>query len=362
MLSTAGSKTEKTFDYASLDAATSEFVREQTGEIRTLLKQTAENIVYTGQKLMAIKSKLQHGQFIDWLQSELGLHRNTANRFMHVAKEFGDLEMSHIVTFDLTALYQLATPSTPQAARDEAIALAKAGETITYALAKEIRQKYSKVSKPKAGGGLKPEKSDKPEDLSGLNIAPKPDIASTRSFSATSPSQKIITVISRGSVAIPEPVARTTVTILGQPKEEIGAERAGVWWQLDGKHLLFCGEPNSQEFQMRLPQQVPLLLAFPASSDWQPTIDAQNLIVMRKLPTNKKWEQLEEVLEAAILYWWKGDNLVVSCFVPSVKIMALFSRLSCRGVLAEPNEKYCRELIADWRKMGVKVQQLSSAL
>lgn len=110
------------FDYASLDAATAIFVEQQTGEIRILMRRTAQDIVEIGRRLISIKEKLGHGYFLKWLVTEFDGHRDTANKFMQVAKEFGNVEMSKISTFEISALYRLAAPSTPQAARDEAIA------------------------------------------------------------------------------------------------------------------------------------------------------------------------------------------------------------------------------------------------
>jgi hypothetical protein len=46
------------------------------------------------------------------------------------------------VDFAPSALYVLASPSTLEAARDEAFARAASGESITYKAAKEIKQKY----------------------------------------------------------------------------------------------------------------------------------------------------------------------------------------------------------------------------
>ena len=137
------SSTRDKFDYASLDAITAEFVQQQTSQIRILMRRTAQDIVEIGQRLVSIKEKLGHGYFLEWLVTEFDGHRDTANKFMQVAKEFGNLEMSKISTFEISALYKLATPSTPQAARDEAIARAAAGESITYSAAQQIRSKYT---------------------------------------------------------------------------------------------------------------------------------------------------------------------------------------------------------------------------
>ena len=44
-----------------------------------------------------------------------------------------------------------------------------------------------------------------------------------------------------------------------------GPDVPGIWWQLGGRHLLYCGNPNSPQFLTRVAQEVEqlgLLLAF----------------------------------------------------------------------------------------------------
>jgi hypothetical protein len=79
-----------------------------------------------------VKALLPHGAFIDWLEAEFGWHRATANRFIQVAQQFGDKDLSQITTFDPSALYLLASPSTLESVREEAVERASAGEGITH--------------------------------------------------------------------------------------------------------------------------------------------------------------------------------------------------------------------------------------
>jgi hypothetical protein len=104
------------FDYSTLDATTSQFVQQQTGEIRALMKRTAQDIIEVGQKLTQVKKKLGHGRFRDWLRSEFQWSVSAATRFMQVSEQFQFVNLSNL---DLapSALYELAAPSTPEAAR-----------------------------------------------------------------------------------------------------------------------------------------------------------------------------------------------------------------------------------------------------
>lgn len=126
------------FDYDALDAETSDLVQRRTGEIKALMRRSAEDIIAIGRKLAEVKERLGHGRFLDWLDAEFGWHRVTANRFMQVAEVFADLEMSQIVTFAPSALYLLAAPSTPESVRAEVLVRAAAGEAITHGLARGI--------------------------------------------------------------------------------------------------------------------------------------------------------------------------------------------------------------------------------
>lgn len=102
------------FDYASLDAETRVFVQEKAQNIHARLKRTAEDVIAIGQDLMEVKERLKHGQFESWLQSEFQMGRVTAHNFIRVATRFGD-KYSKIEYLPVSALYELAAPSTPEA-------------------------------------------------------------------------------------------------------------------------------------------------------------------------------------------------------------------------------------------------------
>ncbi len=152
------------FDYSTLDNSTSQFVQQQTGEIRALMKRTAQDIIELGQKLLAVKEKLGHGRFGDWLHAEFEWSMSAATRFMQVSERFQFVNLANL-NLAPSALYDLAAPSTPQAARDEALARASSGETITHTTAKAIKQKYASRSP-------KPKQQPEPEPTSQLPSPP----------------------------------------------------------------------------------------------------------------------------------------------------------------------------------------------
>ncbi len=129
------------FDYASLEPATRIVVQQRTSEIKTLIQRTAQDIFDIGQKLVEVKASLGHGHFRSWLKAEFEWSVSTATRFMQVAEQFKYTNLIHL-SIAASALYELAAPSTPEAARLEAIERASKGELISYSKAKQIADHY----------------------------------------------------------------------------------------------------------------------------------------------------------------------------------------------------------------------------
>lgn len=126
------------FDYDALETEARIVVKQRTGEIKTLVRRAAQDIIEIGQKLIEVKEHLEHGQFGAWLKAEFEWSHMTATRFMQVA-EFAKVNTGvNFAGIQAKALYLLAAPSTPDAARDEALTRAVAGEAITHQAAKQI--------------------------------------------------------------------------------------------------------------------------------------------------------------------------------------------------------------------------------
>lgn len=129
------------FDYAAMDTETRIVVQQRTGEIKSLMKRAAQDIIDIGEKLTEVKERIGHGHFGDWLGAEFGWDERTARNLMQVAETFRSANFSDL-RIAPSALYTLAAPSTPQAARDEALDRAHAGESITYSKARAIVQEH----------------------------------------------------------------------------------------------------------------------------------------------------------------------------------------------------------------------------
>lgn len=107
--------------------------------IRVLAKRTAADIIEIGQRLIAVKAKKNHGEWLRWLKDEFNWTQPTAFNYMHVAEAFGSkLSTLDNLTIDLGALYLLARDDVGEEVRDKIIEHVEPGERITKAKAEEL--------------------------------------------------------------------------------------------------------------------------------------------------------------------------------------------------------------------------------
>jgi hypothetical protein len=151
--------------YTNLDVETRIVVQQRTSEIKTLMRRTAQDIIEIGQKLIEVKAQLGHGLFSAWLRIEFEWSRGTAENFMAVALRFQNQKISD---FDVapSALYMLASPSTPESARKEALERAEQGGRITHSVAQQIVAAHRMAPVSLQGeeviGGGEPNEEDSP--------------------------------------------------------------------------------------------------------------------------------------------------------------------------------------------------------
>ncbi len=136
---------QQAFNYSVLDRQTQIAVKQKTSEIKSLIRQTAQDIANVGQKLAEVKQQLKHGEFRNWLKTEFNWSISSATKFMQVSEQFKNVNFTHF-NFATSALYILAAPSTPEKARQHALQLASRGENITYSMAKLIVKQYKELA------------------------------------------------------------------------------------------------------------------------------------------------------------------------------------------------------------------------
>jgi hypothetical protein len=111
---------QASFDYRDTARDDRAFVKERAVRIHKTARQTAKGIVQIGQWLTEVKERLGHGQWLPWLKGEFGWSERTARNFMQVysrfkSAKFADLQM------DVSALYLIAKPRTPEPVRREVV-------------------------------------------------------------------------------------------------------------------------------------------------------------------------------------------------------------------------------------------------
>jgi len=130
------------FEYGDLDADTGRFVQERAERIHNLARMTATGIVQIGQYLTEVKGRLKHGLFLQWVDREFGWAHDTARNFMMVYERF-KLRNFRNLEIDVSALYLIAAPKTPEPVAEEVIRRAESGETITHAGARAVIQRFA---------------------------------------------------------------------------------------------------------------------------------------------------------------------------------------------------------------------------
>lgn len=145
------------YDYSQLAPAVRGEVEQAAITIKRQEQQVRAGIIAVGQRLSAVKSLLQHGQFSDWCETEFAMSQRTAQRMMQVAEVFKNDTVSFLSD---TVLYQLAAPSTPEGARAQVIAEARAaGQSPTKVRVQEVIAQHrppARVRYVPAGDALPP--------------------------------------------------------------------------------------------------------------------------------------------------------------------------------------------------------------
>ena len=197
---------------------------------------------------------------------------------------------------------------------------------------------------------LPPEPALQPQ--ANLITAPHPQLSQKLEIVAIRPQVQALTMESGTCLVVPQ-------SLQTPPAPQPLVEKPAVWWELGGKHLLYCGDPNSPEFIGQIIEEVPLLLVFRPSPGWQSAIPAKTCIITSDyLPQAKNLDQLDEILEANILFYSCLQNIVVACFLASPEILSAVNRHGRRGLFAEPDERRCKEVITDWKRAGIKTERL----
>jgi Protein of unknown function (DUF3102) len=115
---------------------------EIANRIRARIRRTTTDIIDTGNDLLLVKARLEHGEFLKWIETEFGMTDRTARNYMQAAEWAAD-KTETVSVLQPSILYKLASPSTPEKIRAEALADLGAGKIVdAHALDMKIRQEH----------------------------------------------------------------------------------------------------------------------------------------------------------------------------------------------------------------------------
>ncbi len=347
----------RSFDYSNLDTQTAQFLQKQTVEIKGLYRQTIENIIRVGQKLLEVKARLPHGQWLSWLEAEFGWTDRTARNYMLAGETF-KLETVSDLDIAARALYLLASPYTPEEAREEAISRAEAGEPISYTTAKSLRDKYIPPIIIAPELDLQPEPEVFPQDREEQPQAP----TALPPQATQSPIQSLPLGASKQAIASPSQRkrAREYRTTIVAPKRAT----PGDWWKLGQNNYLYCGDPTAAEFQRLLPESIALAIAAAPSREActkaVPPKATSSISVVTPYEADQDLRCLRAIIENALqLYTEGGDDIVLS-FLPDPAILSLIEQLDCRFFCADPDPERCDSAITVWTTTGGTAEKMKT--
>jgi hypothetical protein len=156
------------FNYQMIEERDRDFV---LGKEQVIKNRTTMMILENGRDLISVKERIGHGLFSKWVEHCFPWTLRTAEKMMNVVLRFKCEETSFLDLFHREALYLLASSSTPESAREEAIEKAEQGETITHKDAKELIESHKRIEKLEAE--LKTALDSKNEETSHLELIQK---------------------------------------------------------------------------------------------------------------------------------------------------------------------------------------------
>jgi len=114
------------FDYGSLPPSVCKFLVGQAARIR---QYSTKSIIQIGRDLLGAKHYLSHGEFLSWVESEVGFPRRTAQAYMRVAS-WASSKSATVALLPPTALYALSSSGVPQEFVEEVLRGVENGDQI----------------------------------------------------------------------------------------------------------------------------------------------------------------------------------------------------------------------------------------
>lgn len=321
---------EPGFNYEVLNIENRLLVQQRTRELKERLQRTAQDIWEIGQKLVEVRSQLKgQGHFDAWLRGEFGWSRRTAYNFIYVYEAFPCEKFAQI-NIEPSALYRLASPSTPSTLRDEFIKQANTGVKVTH---KEVLKAVTKEKEKQA--------PDPPTDKPLKSANAQPEVAAVPASLQRTAAQ-IQSVISE----VKQPPYQPATTV----KE--ARHHQSQWYMIGADHLLFCGDTNSREFVDRLPTAAFALDI--AAGKWQHEwlmYKARSALIL-----SPQAQIDEKLIERLLLMFSQRGEAVIFPWLPSGEIIATVNRLKRKLFAGYPERQQCERAIANSGLKAHKVE------
>jgi len=114
--------------------------------IKNMIAKTTEGIIEVGRSLIAIKQQLDHGQFIDWVEMEVGISKRTAQSYMAIARLF-ETKGATVALLPPTTAHRLAGISAPVEVVDHVLDRAGSGQIVPVGEVDEMLKNARKQRK-----------------------------------------------------------------------------------------------------------------------------------------------------------------------------------------------------------------------
>ncbi|MCD2185214.1 DUF3102 domain-containing protein [Rhizobium sp. GN54] len=103
------------YSYAGLDAETAACAKKAAIAIRHRLGEAQAHFIEIGKDLVAVKEKLPHGEFTNWIDAEFGMSIRTAQNLMSAVRlmHSGGIDQKTLEAIPQKLVYELAAPKVP---------------------------------------------------------------------------------------------------------------------------------------------------------------------------------------------------------------------------------------------------------
>ena len=149
--------TPTAFDYSVIDADLASNLRRQATRIKTRIGKATQDLIDIGRDLLAAKKHLiDHGDFVQWVEAEVGIARRTAQAYMAIAK-LADDKGAAIALLPPTTVHRLASKSAPPEVVSKVLAKAQSGDVLPDRIvsAMILEAKFQrKIAAQRDGSGL----------------------------------------------------------------------------------------------------------------------------------------------------------------------------------------------------------------